>query len=100
MKKNLRASHRGKAVEFRMAAIPADHERANDPVDFEERQLVPAAAIPLLIAASHMDLRVFVHNGSLGGDDMGQVQVTIRGLAQRSGDYPNTVRLGGLAGSI
>ena len=45
-----------------MATVAADHERAEHAINLEERELVPAAAVCLLVAASRVDLGVFMNN--------------------------------------
>ena len=74
MKQDLRAGHGGHAVQLRVPPVPADDQRAATPSISNSDSLFAAAAVLLLVAAGHVDLRVLVDDRALRVDDVGEVQ--------------------------
>src|SRR5581483_11496238 len=75
-------------------------QRAKNPIDLKEGEFVTSAAITLLVAASHVHLGVFMNDPAIRRDNVGNIQVTVRGPAQGAGDNPNLRLTRGLAGAF
>src|SRR5262249_20406286 len=91
VEKYLGAGHRRYAVKFRMPPVPADDQRADNPINLEERKFIAPTTIPLFISPGHVDFGVFVDDLSRRVDHVRYVEKPVGGLFQRAGDHPDAV---------
>src|SRR5215212_8412107 len=89
MKEHLSSCHCGNTVQLGMSAVAANHQRTQNPINFEQRQFVAAATIAFLITSSHIDLCILMNDFSGRVDDMHDVQKVITALSYRSHNRPD-----------
>src|SRR5215213_7345605 len=100
MKEHLGSSHRRNTVQLGMSAVTTNHQRTEDPIDFEQRQFVAATTILQLITSSHIDLCILMHDFSRRVDDVHEVQEVITTFSYRSDNRPDIALGRRLTGKI
>ena len=100
MKQNLCPGHCRQPIQFRVATITTDDQCAEDPVDFEQRDFIAAAAVALFVAAGHVNLGVFVHDLAAGIDHVREVEVAVSSFPECAGNDPDAGFAGCLAGAF